>query len=126
METTDYTHMHTPQGGEGPEETLEREDGAVFRRLRAASGVRPGEAVEPQLWNRGREFPEKYNIFPDAVAFEQARNGRAQGTIWTDGSRLEDDRVGAACSWQTASGWTGKRFFLGSDKEVFDAEFFAI
>ena len=117
--------MHTPQGGEGPE-ILEREDGAVFRRLRAAPGVRPGEAVEPQLWSRGREFPVKYNTLPDAVAFEQSRNERAQGTIWTDSSRLEDGRVGATYSWQTASGWTGKRFFLGCNKEVFDAELFAI
>ena len=33
-----------PQGGEGPEEILER-DGAVAERLRAASGVRLEEAV---------------------------------------------------------------------------------
>ena len=32
----------------------------------------------------------------------------------------------AACSWQTADGWTGRRFLLGSNKEVFDAELFAI
>ena len=93
-----------PQGGGGPEGILERDEGAVVRGLRWASGVRLGEAVEPQVWSRGREFPGKYNILPDAVDFEQTKSERAQRTIWTDGSRLEDSRVGAACSWQTASG----------------------
>ena len=73
-----------------------RDEGAVVRRLRAASGIRPGEVAEPQVWSEGRESPGKYNILPDAVAFEQARNERAQGIIWTDGSRPDDGRVGAA------------------------------
>ena len=57
---------------------------------------------------------------------ETARNWRMQGTIWTDGSRLDSGKVGAACVWKTREGWTGKRFHLGDNKEVFDAEVFAI
>ena len=34
--------------------------------------------------------------------------------------------VGAACVWRTREGWTGRRFRLGSNKEAFDAETFAI
>ena len=34
--------------------------------------------------------------------------------------------MGAACTWQTREGWTGRRFHLGDNKEVFDAEIFAI
>ena len=34
-------------------------------------------------------------------------------------------KVGAACAWYR-QGWTGKRFLLGNNKEVFDAEVFAI
>ena len=34
--------------------------------------------------------------------------------------------VGAACAWRTPSGWTGRRFHLGSNKEAFDAEVYAI
>ena len=111
-----------PQGSEGPEEIIEREEGAVVLRLRAASGVRPGEEVESQVWSQGREFPGKFSIPPDTVTLEQARSEKARGTIGTDGSRLDDGRVGAACSWQTRGGWTRKRFFLGSNKEVFDAK----
>ena len=31
-----------------------------------------------------------------------------------------------ACAWRAREGWTDRRFYLGSNKEVFDAEAFAI
>ena len=34
--------------------------------------------------------------------------------------------VGVACAWQTGEGCSGRRFHLGDNKEVFDAEVFAI
>ena len=34
--------------------------------------------------------------------------------------------MGAACVWRTQEEWTGRRFQLGTNKEVFDAEVFAI
>lgn len=55
----------------------------------------------------------------------RASNWRTQGTIWTDGSFFDNGRVGAACAWQISEGWTGRRFHLGSNKKVFDAEIFA-
>ena len=61
-----------PQGGGGAEEILERDEVAVVRRLRAASGVRLGDAAEPQVWSGGREFQGRYSILPDAVAFERS------------------------------------------------------
>ena len=39
-----------PQGGGGPEEILERDDGDPVWRLGAASGTKPGETVEPQVF----------------------------------------------------------------------------
>ena len=36
-----------PQDGGGPEEILERDSGAIVSRLRATSGIKPGETVEP-------------------------------------------------------------------------------
>ena len=59
-------------------------------------------------------------------AKETAQNWRRTGTVWTDGSRLDSGAVGAACAWQTEEGWTGRRFHLGTNKEVFDAEVYAI
>ena len=44
----------------------------------------------------------------------------------TDGSRQGSGAVGAACVWRTQQGWTGRRYHLGSNKEVFDAEVFAV
>ena len=57
---------------------------------------------------------------------ETARNWRVRDTIWTDGSRLDSGGVGAACVWLRHGSWTGKRFYLGTNKEVSDAEIFAI
>ena len=48
------------------------------------------------------------------------------GTVWTDGSRLEDGKVGAAVAWHSEGGWTGQGTFLGTNKEVFDVEVYAI
>ena len=61
-------------------------------------------------------------------ALETAQNWRAAGTIWTDGSRLDSGAVGAACAWQTSEGWDleGRHFHLGTNKEVFGAEVYAI
>ena len=42
------------------------------------------------------------------------------------GSRLDSGVVGAACAWQTEEGWIGRRFHLGTNKEIFDAEVYAI
>ena len=61
------------------------------------------------------------------MALDTARNWSApEDTIWTDGSRLEGGAVGAACVWREGETWSGHRFFLGTNKEVFDAETFAI
>lgn len=51
---------------------------------------------------------------------------RRQDTIWTDGSRLDNGEVGAACVWQSPSGRTSHRFHLDTNKEGFDTEVFAI
>ena len=59
-------------------------------------------------------------------ALQTAGSWTRGDTIWTDGSRLNSGRAGAACAWRTPSGWTGRRFYLGSNKEVFGAEVYAI
>ena len=59
---------------------------------------------------------------------EQAQEwSRPSTTIWTGGSRLDNGRVGAACAWQDQDGERmGRQFYLGDNKEVFDAEVYAI
>ena len=46
--------------------------------------------------------------------------------MWTGGSRLQSGKVGAAVAWREDGGWTGRSTYLGTNKEVFDAEVFAI
>ena len=75
--------------------------------------------MEPQVLSEGRTFPGRYLIGDEGVALKRARNWSAGGTIWTDGSRLGNGRVGAACAWKAHEGWTGRRFNLGSSKETF-------
>ena len=60
-------------------------------------------------------------------ALRTAKEWSRPDTVWTDGSRQEDGAVGAACVWRSPEGgWTGRRFQLGKNKEVFDAEVFAV
>ena len=59
-------------------------------------------------------------------ALVTAKEWKRPDTVWMDGSRQEDGRVRAACVRETQRGWTGRRFQLGTNKEVFDAEVFAI
>ena len=60
-------------------------------------------------------------------ALRTAKEWDRPDTAWTDGSRQEDGALGAACVWRSPEGgWTGRRFQLGKNKEVFDAEGFAV
>lgn len=52
---------------------------------------------------------------------------REEGLIfWTDGSRLENGKVGSAVVWKEGEQWKEERSYLGKKKEVFDAEVYAI
>ena len=82
--------------------------------------------MEPQVWSEGRSFPGQVFIDGEGPALETAKSWRSRDTTWTDGSRLDNGEVGAACVWKRGEGWTGRRFHLGNYKEVFDAEVFAI
>ena len=60
-------------------------------------------------------------------ALRTAKEWDHPDTVWTDGSRQEDGAVGAACVLRSPEGgWTGRRFQLGRNKEVFDADVFAV
>ena len=83
------------QGGEGPEEILERRSSALTTRLRATAGLRRHETVEPQQWAAPRRFAGQI-VVEKEEAINTARGHRRANTVWTDGSRLESKRVGAA------------------------------
>ena len=115
-----------PQDGDGSEEILTGEPSALTTRLRVAVALRRGETVELQEWSASRRFPGRIVAEERAGALVTANEWRRRDTIWPDGSRLGSGEVGAACVWQSSSGWTGRRIHLGTNQEVFDAEVFAI
>lgn len=59
----------------------------------------------------------------ERLAVLQSSIGRSRrDTAWTDGLRVDDDRVGPACGWRTLEWRTGHRYHLGTKKEVFEAK----
>ena len=59
-------------------------------------------------------------------ATNTARGRRRENTVWTDGSGLENKRVGAAFARRSLVSWSGCRSDLGTNKEASDAEVSAI
>ena len=120
-----------PQGGRGLEEVLERESTLTARLREAARVGRAGRggSAEKQEWVEGRRFRGRIAVEKKEEALRMAKEWDRPDTVWTDGSRQESGAVGAACVWMSPEGegrWTGRRFQLGSNKEVFDAEVFAV
>jgi ribonuclease HI len=46
--------------------------------------------------------------------------------IWTDASCDDLGNVGAAVAWKEGTEWAGLKYRIGRNKEVFDAELFAL
>ena len=46
--------------------------------------------------------------------------------MWTDGPRPESGAVGAAVAFQGGGRWVKRGTYLGKNKEVFDAEVYAV
>ena len=85
--------------------------------------------MEPQVWGEGRAFLGRVVIQEkeQALAVAGGWDTDSPNTVWTDGSRLDSGDVGAACASSSGGGeWVGQGFYLGHNKEVFDAEVFAI
>ena len=80
-------------------------------------GTNPIGRCQP-LWRHGRDtgvglwppLPCRIIVEERAAALQTASEWGRRDTIWTDCSRQEDGRVGAACVWSTPSGGgTGPR-----------------
>ena len=74
-----------------------------------------------------RGFQGEVHVAQEEEALQVAREWTdLERTVWTDGSRLESGRVGAAWAWWQEGGWRGDGSFIGTNKEVFDAEVYAL
>ena len=95
----------------------------LARQLARALPVDPSNGFEEVVEIESRSFPGQIKVLDTEEALEQARQSRPGLTLWSDGSRLEDGRVGAGIAWQTPQGtWRTRELPLGKGKEVFDAE----
>ena len=61
-------------------------------------------------------------------AMEEARKDKPGLVLWTDGSKLDQGQTAAAVCWEDklAAKWKEKSIFLGRNKEILDAELWAI
>lgn len=75
-----------------------------------------------------RTYPGEGLLGPPTgtTSIQTASEWRLRDIVWTDGSQKDSGGVGAAVVWQTPGGWAGRRYRLGSNKEVFDAGTYAI
>ena len=114
-------------GGGGQEEILEKKESNLTARIKRRCGMSRGETAEVQTWEEFKEIRAGVIVQKKEDALMTARDwADHQGTIWTDGSRIDSGAVGAAfASWE-GSRWTRRGFYLGRNKEVFDTEDFAI
>lgn len=86
-------------------------------------GVEPVENLKP-----GAKFSENVIIEEKKKVLEEAKKCRAASVIGTDGSKLSQGNVGSVLSWKDRdlNGWKSTSLFLGKNKEILDAELWAI
>ena len=113
--------MARPRGGGGQEGIMESRSG-LMARIGERCGLGRRETVEAQSWE---EFRSLRGIKEDALRKAREWQDRTC-TVWTDGSRLESEGVGAAVAFWEEGRWTRRGTYLGKNKEVYDAEVFAI
>ena len=86
-----------------------------------------GETVEVQSWEEFRTLKGSAIVEIKEEALRAAREWQDWScTAWTDGFRLGDGAVGAAVALWDNGGRVRRGAYLGKNKEVFDAEVFAI
>ena len=96
-------HTHTRL----QEEILERE-AELPSRLREKAGLGRRETVEKQTWGGHRVFPGRVIVRGREEAWTTAREWKGDSrTAWTDGSRLDNGKVGAAVVWREGKGSKG-------------------
>jgi ribonuclease HI len=96
----------------------------LARQLAMALPVDPSGGFEEVETEATDTFPGQILVLPREEAIKAAQEGRSAGlTIWSDGSRLENGRVGAGLAWQTRLGsWKTREVPMGIGHETFDAE----
>ena len=88
-----------------------------------ADGVEPVEKITSDF-----QFQGEVIIKCKKQALEEAISYQTGLVMWTDGSKLDQGNTGAAVCWKdrNTDQWKEKSIFLGKNKEILDAELWAI
>ncbi|KAI5785453.1 hypothetical protein FPQ18DRAFT_309375 [Pyronema domesticum] len=123
--------LRQPEETRGAKEVLlATQNSALSQQIKKMSHLN-GDRMEKTYLETGKAFMGE--IMPhtnesEAMQFAEEWTDR-EDTAWTDESRLDDGRVGCSIVWQEeteGNGWMGQTIHLGTNKEVYDAERFAI
>ena len=81
--------------------------------------------VEPACFLGVVDAPSSREAAEDKARQHYDREGEL--SFWTDGSKLDSQKTGAGVAWKNAGGkWEFRKAYLGKNKEVFDAELYAV
>lgn len=101
----------------------------LARQLAIDNSIDPADGIEP-VENLGSAVPFPGEIVKERKekAIEQAKKYQVGTFFWTDGSKLDTGNVGAAITWRDKNReeWKEMSVFLGKNKEILDAELWAI
>ena len=122
------------QPGEQPEDTLmwvESVKSKLFGHLLAQqvasnNAIDPADEVEPvQSLGPNAGF---CGIVMEEIkkAMEEAKKHRTGHVLWVDGSKLSQGNAAAAVCWKELDSWKNSSVFLDMNKEITDAELWAI
>lgn len=93
--------------------------------LDTSYGIENTEYISPAEFQGQMLVPKNAEIAKeDALKHLDSEN---EMSFWTDGSKLDSQRTGAGIAWkQRIDQWGYRKAYLGKDKEVFDAELYAV
>ena len=98
--------LSRPVGGGEQEEIIEKRNSVFTARIKRECGIGRGETIEVQMWEEFRELGARVIVEGKEEALRTARKwSDHQGTIWTNGSRIESGAVGAGLTFRTERGW---------------------
>ena len=100
----------------------------LARQVSVGFCIDPADGVEPVMNLRDEEFLGQLFIQEPTTAILEAQRDKSDLALWSDGSRLESGKVGAAVVWRDAPAdrWKSCKLALGKNKEVLDAELWGV
>ncbi len=89
--------------------------------------IDPTEKVEPIIANMSMQyFPGIIFIEEKHRVIEEVKKDWADLTLWCNGSKLNQERVGAIVVSKLENSWLMQKITLGKYKEIFDAEMYGV